>query len=99
MGELKKCPFCNGDAEISGRKKIKVICKECGAESPGFDFTSQAVRHWNSRTHEIVKCRDCKYYHSEEKWCDEYSHFEGGEPVLFEENQYCSKGKKSKGDK
>ena len=95
MEKLKQCPFCDGEAEIFGRKKIKVVCKKCGAESPAFDFTSQAVAHWNNRSDSTVKCKDCKYYHQTEKWCDKYSHFEDGTPVLFEENQYCSKGEKN----
>lgn len=50
MEELNKCPFCGGKAEVTGRKKIRVECLNCGATSRAFDFKSQAVSFWNSRT-------------------------------------------------
>lgn len=50
--KLNKCPFCGGEAQIVGRKKIKVMCTQCGAASPIFDFRSQAVSNWNKRTTE-----------------------------------------------
>lgn len=92
MEELNKCPFCGGNAEVTGRKKIKVECQQCGAESPPFDFRSQAIAFWNNRA--IVRCGECKFYHPEEKWCDKYSHFEDDGATTFEENQYCSLGEK-----
>lgn len=49
MDKLNKCPFCGGSAGITGRKKIKIVCKKCGATSPTFDFKSDAVEYWNNR--------------------------------------------------
>ena len=92
MEGLNRCPFCGGKAEIEGRKKIKAVCQDCGASSPIFDFRSQAVEYWNERA--IVHCKDCKFYHAEEKWCDKNSHFEGDGAMTFDENQFCSKGEK-----
>ena len=48
--KLNKCPFCGNDAKIIGRKKIKVVCTKCGAQSPPFDFKSEAEEYWNTRT-------------------------------------------------
>ena len=92
MEGLNKCPFCGGVAEIIGRKKMKAVCRDCGASSPTFSFRSEAVEYWNKRT--IVRCKDCKFYHVEEKWCDKHSHFEGGAARTFEESQFCSLGEK-----
>ena len=92
MEGLNKCPFCGGVAEIIGRKKMKAVCRDCGASSPTFSFRSEAVEYWNKRT--IVRCKDCKFYHVEEKWCDKNSHFEGGAARTFEEGQFCSLGEK-----
>jgi len=50
MEELNKCPFCGGDAEVIGRKKIRVICKACKASSPIFTLKSLAISYWNERT-------------------------------------------------
>lgn len=101
MEELNRCPFCGGKAEIEGRKKIRAVCQDCGASSPVFDFKSQAVSFWNiratamrSRHQNIVYCKDCKYYHKDDKWCDKNSHFDGDSAMTFDENQFCSLGEK-----
>jgi DNA-directed RNA polymerase subunit RPC12/RpoP len=58
MTELKPCPFCGGEAKLSGResyeKSAKVECPHCGAKIFKRDFTSTAaadecVRVWNNR--------------------------------------------------
>ena len=92
MEELNRCPFCNGEAKVTGRKKIKVVCSNCGATSPIFDFKSQAVAYWTNST--AVRCKDCKYYHAEDKWCDKNSHFDEGSARTFDENQFCSLGER-----
>lgn len=92
MDKLNICPFCGGNAEVIGRKKMKAVCQDCGASSPIFDFRSQAVEYWNKRT--MVRCKDCRFYHTEEKWCDKNSHFDDGTARMFEENQFCSLGEK-----
>lgn len=52
MKELKKCPFCGGEAEIAGYKIFWVICKECTAETKGFDTREEAIEAWNRRAEE-----------------------------------------------
>lgn len=49
MSTLLRCPFCGGEAALTGRKKIKAECLQCGAKSPAFGFKSEAVAFWNSR--------------------------------------------------
>lgn len=54
---------------------------------------------------EVVRCKDCKYYHAAIEWCDKLSFFQtsDGEPCgpsesrdwkTFEENGFCSCGER-----
>ena len=54
---------------------------------------------------EVVRCKDCEYYHSDIGWCDKLSYFQtqDGEPCspaesldwkVFGDNDYCSYGKR-----
>lgn len=53
MTELKKCPFCGGEAKIMGvgRDDICkfVYCGECLAETGAYDTTEEAIEAWNRR--------------------------------------------------
>lgn len=58
MTELKLCPFCGGDAEITksvvtqgmwGHYQYQVICTECGAQTLNDNSEEIAVRSWNRR--------------------------------------------------
>lgn len=55
MGELKKCPFCGGEAEIlrygmSLTSDVKVFCAECHASTGKFHKTrEEAIAAWNIR--------------------------------------------------
>lgn len=58
MAELKPCPFCGGEAELSSPRFIPhawVACKKCGVSTPTHTaFTpreakEQAVNAWNRR--------------------------------------------------
>lgn len=53
----------------------------------------------------VVRCRECKHYHSDTGWCDQLSYFQtsDGEPCspaesmdwkMFQENDYCSMGQR-----
>lgn len=33
MEELKKCPFCGGNAVVHIDDGVRVVCRECGATS------------------------------------------------------------------
>lgn len=52
--ELKKCPFCGGDAVIDNAGQlVHVYCKECGAKVtsvlPGAVGIKAAEDKWNRR--------------------------------------------------
>lgn len=53
----------------------------------------------------VVRCRECKHYHTGTGWCDQLSYFQtpNGEPCspaesmewkMFQENDFCSMGQR-----
>ena len=49
MSELKPCPFCGGDAAISGNG-MYVYCKDCGCKSPYVTTGPRfVIAAWNRR--------------------------------------------------
>lgn len=65
MNELRKCPFCGGEAQIRTgitssvprASKAIVICKSCNSSSDWFydkelngEFIMLAIEAWNRRT-------------------------------------------------
>lgn len=55
--ELKPCPFCGGtnqiiEGEDTGSEYF--IC-DCGADGPGGDDGSMAIKRWNTRAADPVK--------------------------------------------
>ena len=60
--ELKRCPFCNGEAEVRNGNfpfMATVACVDCGAEvrviSEGNDAVEKAIEKWNRRSYEETK--------------------------------------------
>lgn len=56
MEELKKCPFCGGEAENEGLKGFdgkviiaRVVCKQCGASTKSYASANGANEAWNNR--------------------------------------------------
>lgn len=60
MSELKPCPFCGGEAELSagkfdGKETSYVLCKKCGAcgeffiVNPKYASAIKAIEAWNRR--------------------------------------------------
>lgn len=56
MKEIKKCPFCGGEAEIvvcnilyESNNKYIVRCKKCSAETDLCETREKAVERWNER--------------------------------------------------
>jgi Lar family restriction alleviation protein len=50
--ELKPCPFCGGEADLSQEDKPQVwfvFCKKCGVSTDTSYEESQAVGEWNTR--------------------------------------------------
>ena len=58
MAELKKCPFCGGEARIyitGDNDGYRVACKKilaCGAKLEWFDKEEDAIEAWNNRATE-----------------------------------------------
>lgn len=54
--ELKKCPFCNQDADYNyveyrnSSAKYWVRCLSCDARTKQYDTLNAAMDHWNIRT-------------------------------------------------
>ena len=53
MEELRKCPFCGGEAEINDRgfftTETFVECMECLARGEEFYTEAEAIAAWNRR--------------------------------------------------
>ena len=52
MAELKKCPFCGGEAEVHQTYSIDVYwckCNDCNAETEPANTEEDAVEAWNRR--------------------------------------------------
>ena len=49
--ELKPCPFCGSEADISIRKFcfVKICCTKCFAETDGYKEIDEAYNAWNMR--------------------------------------------------
>lgn len=71
MSELKKCPFCNGEAAITKPTYTKpgivewgiIQCQECGLELTSEDGIEDALAKWNRRAQPenepLTRCKDC----------------------------------------
>lgn len=61
MEQLKRCPFCGGEAKLQRRRRTScgyyVICKNCGVRTPFFQYQfdsweklqEEAITAWNTR--------------------------------------------------
>ena len=56
MDELKKCPFCGGEAETRDLKDFdgkvimaSVVCKQCEAKTKQYGTIDAAIKAWNNR--------------------------------------------------
>ena len=61
MEELRKCPFCGGEAEMHYgifTDDAYVECIECKARSHVFFENNSAIAAWNRRTQNIGK-KEC----------------------------------------
>ena len=52
MNELRKCPFCGGEAELfevfPGRF-YAVVCPHCVVETTYYETSEKAIEAWNRR--------------------------------------------------
>ena len=58
--ELKKCPFCGGDARIKKTKHVNaddcryyVVCMSCAAEGGWAKSNGGAIVFWNMRVYKL----------------------------------------------
>ena len=60
MGELKRCPFCNGEAEfiLEGCLVGRVRCKQCRTSQTVLKLKGEAVDIWNTRTPQNDEVRE-----------------------------------------
>ena len=52
MSELKRCPFCGGEAELlKGQCEIDnyVMCLECRSKTKLYNTKASAIKAWNTR--------------------------------------------------
>lgn len=86
--ELKKCPFCGGEATWANDDKNWIQCLYCGVETSWFGDEQDAIEVWNARKpiDEIVEKLEkaAKIYRdkavielSTEGHTLDYEHFEG----------------------
>ena len=78
MTKLKRCPFCGGEAKTEqceditynakGKARIypytAVYCVDCGARIEEQD-EEELADMWNTRTPEIVRCGECRFFEKE----------------------------------
>lgn len=49
MSELKKCPFCGGEARWATRDKHWIECAVCGTEGIYSEYSEDCIEAWNTR--------------------------------------------------
>ena len=58
MEQLKKCPFCGGEARMQKKffnvesvalMRFQVACMECGANNDWYTDKGYAIKAWNTR--------------------------------------------------
>ena len=110
MTKLKRCPFCGGEAKTEqceditynakGKARIypytAVYCVDCGARIEEQD-EEELADMWNTRTPEIVRCGECRFFEKESKlqlvvaynFCGRYA-------VNKKPDDFCSWGERRK---
>lgn len=61
MNELKPCPFCGGEAELTGfdAPEVWVWCPNCKASTDAHTCKGGAIEAWNTRAERT--CRIAEY--------------------------------------
>ena len=63
MEELKRCPFCGGEAVIRhgmiSDDNIYMECVECGSCSGIFHTEAEAIAAWNRRVTQNIGKKEC----------------------------------------
>ena len=60
MEELRKCPFCGGEATMAGRVCAYWIdCTKCHGESGLYSTVEDAIAAWNRRVTQNIGKKEC----------------------------------------
>lgn len=70
MTKLKRCPFCGGEASLEVIRENEVAfccveCDQCGISTYSSTNMKEVVDIWNTRTPEIVRCGECRFFEKE----------------------------------
>lgn len=73
MTKLKRCPFCGGEARLVTRRqegtsiepKHFIMCERCRCMTNESWILKVVINKWNTRTPEIVRCRECRFFEKE----------------------------------
>lgn len=70
MTKLKRCPFCGGEASLEVIRENEVAfccveCDQCGISTYNSTNMKEVVDIWNTRTPEIVRCGECRFFEKE----------------------------------
>lgn len=100
MAELKRCPFCGGEAKLKPFKSglfskpvYYVVCRCCGCQTAVQLEEADAVEAWNrdalpsADAVEVVRCKDCR----DGGHCEVESLLREIEKI---DNPYCAGGKR-----
>ena len=103
MATCKEClhiEVCEGYYPTDMDKDIFHYCREGrGDEIPDIEKRCSSFKDC-SRFVEVVRCKDCKHYHTELGWCDINSTFikEHSEWRMFNDDDFCSYGERREGE-
>jgi Lar family restriction alleviation protein len=97
--ELKPCPFCGGKSILKNRwlngcvnrKNYWVVCGKCQARIQDRNSVKRAIDAWNTRTPDIVYCKECKYLGIKDL-C--YGYCKKNMCGIVNPWDYCSQGKR-----
>ena len=73
MTKLKRCPFCGGEARLVTRRqegtsiepKHFIMCERCRCMTSESWILKVVIDKWNTRTPEIVRCAECRFFEKE----------------------------------
>ena len=82
---INPCLHCGGKGIIKGRKKMQVVCSNCGAQGPDQPLRSQAIAAWNRDN--LIRCHACKFYNETLRLCE----IQKSKFMCYEPDDYCSK--------
>lgn len=96
--ELNCTNCCIGDFKESLCDCNNGICKEYKKVGKSEDFENEVLKRTKTRTAptidavEVVRCKDCKYWHSNTEFCDVWSCLNVAQRTLADD--YCSRGER-----